>query len=68
MLLLLVRRHGSLCAPAAGGATACMWARETEQARVVAAHVWARVASGAGWVWSEGATYVRRGRGSTVRR
>jgi hypothetical protein len=44
MLLLLVRRHGSPRVPA-GATAACIWARETERARVVSAHAWARAAS-----------------------
>jgi hypothetical protein len=45
MLLLLVRRHGSPRVPAGATAAACIWARETERARVVSAHAWARAAS-----------------------
>jgi hypothetical protein len=49
-------------------AVVCTQACETEQDQVVLAHVWARVASRAGWVQGNGAACVRCGHGCTVRR
>jgi hypothetical protein len=64
-MLLLVRHCGSPRAHA-GTTAMCMWAREMERAQVVPSHVWAREASGAGWVLGEGAACGRYRCGSIV--